>query len=100
MRYPRYLSRLLFRFQNKTSNMLANAFTGSSILNRMPTNITQVADISASRHKHKNPLVYWINKNNPLTLLLLSNGFPCPSSWPLLLALMNNGTKRRIYIIA
>ena len=82
--------------------MPTGSFPRITVFNRQPTHVAKVTNPSnANRTKdHQDPLVQGIDENDPLPFRVLFNRLANPSRGAFFLALVYDGTERRIDIVA
>src|ERR1700722_8462853 len=89
-----------FRLQNECRDVSSCSLTLRSILDSQPAHITKVSDFSPdSRKDHQHPFIDGIDQYDQLPFGLLFDGFANPRGWAFLLALVHDGSKRRIDVI-
>lgn len=81
--------------------MPAGPLTSRSILNCMPAHITEIAHphVTAGLHHHQNPFIQRIDQHHALAVFPLGYGLSNPCRWPFFLALVDDGTEWRVYIV-
>ncbi len=80
--------------------MSSSSFTRASILRGNPTNVAKIANLRPdAREDHQHPFIHGVDEHHRFTFLVFFNRFSHPSSRAFLLALMEDRSERRIYIV-
>lgn len=91
------------RLQHETGDVPANAFALGSVLGCQPAHITKIADsrvLPEDRlHEHQYPLIDRIDQHNALSLLPFCDCLTHPCRRPFFLALVDDGSEGRIYVV-
>src|SRR5262249_3828343 len=90
---------LSFGFEHKAGDMSAGALAFGSVLSREPTHVAEIADLGASSEQHENPLVERVDHHDALAFALFLDRLPYPCGHALFLALVNDGSERRIDVV-
>lgn len=80
--------------------MPPRTLTSRSVFRRQPPHVPKSPHLGASLEQHQHPLVDGIDQHDLLTLFVLCDSLPRPCCRPLLAALVNDGSKRRIDVVA